>query len=127
MNITISEHCIGRYLERVAPPRIKHSRDRRRLAKMELLLALQGEHLCTLPCGEGVLVGVTNPAGFRFMVKLDSNATTVETCGPIWFWHEARRYWKAHGVDMSRVSKGKKKPGAGFLARQKEREDAEKA
>lgn len=119
--ITISEHCIDRYLERVARC-LRRQRAGRVRARRELAFALSHPPLCSLACGEGWLVGVQSPIGYRFMVKLDATRTIAETCGPIWFWHEARKHWRAVGIDPKKLSKGNKKPGAGFAARLQERQ-----
>lgn len=127
ITITISEHCIDRYLERVAPASLRRNPSARRQALLELTLALRQKPLCLLPCGEGWLVGVQNAFHHRFMVKLDATRTVAETCGPIWFWHEARKHWRQAGIDPKKVSKGRTKPGAGMLARLGENYDPARA
>lgn len=119
--MTISEHCIDRYLERIAPAHIKqrrHSASVRDAVHLEIAMALLLGPLCQLSMKDGSqLLGLKNRARFLFMVKLSVSGDVVETCGPIWFWHEARKYWKTQGFDPKKLSKGKKKPGAGFAAR----------
>jgi hypothetical protein len=104
---SVSEHCVDRYLERVAPPSLRRSPDARRLALLELLVALSQPALVDLePVGGGRLLGLVNPAGYPFMVKAtaspDGSEMVAESCGPRWFWHEARRYWRALGYECSK-------------------------
>lgn len=103
----ITGHCVDRYLERIAPPALRRrpEAEARRLAYLELYCALSQEPVCRLTTAAGkTLLGVTNPAGYTFIVLLADGDHQAQTCGPRWYWHESRRHFRALGY---RCSKGR--------------------
>lgn len=93
MRIFVSPHAVHAYQVRVKALPAER-------AEAEIVAALEAP-LFRVPSADGRLTiwGCCNPAGFPVCIATDpadygAAFLLVRTCGPFWFWHEARREWR---------------------------------
>jgi hypothetical protein len=99
----LTVHAIECYRSRIAPrPRRGQPQMTLRQAAVELAEALRSPLFHLRLANGGWLLGCRNRRGFRFLTCLSSDGTLVETCGPCWYWHEARGLWRQRGYDPNR-------------------------
>ena len=84
--MTITDHCIERYIERVCP-NIGFLQ-----AKGELEHAIV-RPLFSIKLQYQTIHGCVNRRGWRFLV-MEIKPGVIDTCGPEWFWHVSRKAWK---------------------------------
>ncbi len=93
MKIFVTPHAIRAYQARV-----KAVPDEQ--AEAEIVEALRSPLFCLSSAnGELTIWGAYNRAGFPVCIATDpanegAEFLLVRTCGPFWFWHEARRQWQ---------------------------------
>ncbi len=96
MELTITDHAIDRYIERV------YARATRAQARAEIEHAMRAPLFCCPAATTRLLLfGCINRVGYPFMAATDDAATRVETVGERWHWHEARQYWR-HYMESKR-------------------------